>query len=89
MAGVLIVEAMAQAGGIVTMMKEEKPEEKVAYFMSIEKAKFRAPVRPGDQMRFEVEVIRSKGPIGVCACKAFVEGKVVCEAEVMFTIMDR
>jgi UDP-3-O-[3-hydroxymyristoyl] N-acetylglucosamine deacetylase / 3-hydroxyacyl-[acyl-carrier-protein] dehydratase len=89
MPGVLIVEAMAQAGGIVTMMREEKPEEKVAYFMSIEKAKFRAPVRPGDQMRFEVDVIKSKGPIGVCACKAFVEEKVVCEAEVMFTIMNR
>lgn len=89
MPGVLIVEAMAQAGGIVTMMREEKPEDKVAYFMSIEKAKFRAPVRPGDQMRFEVDVIKSKGPIGVCACKAFVEEKVVCEAEVMFTIMNR
>jgi UDP-3-O-[3-hydroxymyristoyl] N-acetylglucosamine deacetylase/3-hydroxyacyl-[acyl-carrier-protein] dehydratase len=89
MPGVLIVEAMAQAGGIVTMLNEENPGEKVAYFMSIDKAKFRAPVRPGDQMIFEVEVVRSKGPIGVCACKALVEGKVVCSAEVKFTIVDR
>lgn len=89
MPGVLIIEAMAQAGGIVTMLKEEKPEEKVAYFMSIDKAKFRAPVRPGDQMRFEIDVIRSKGPIGVCACKAIVDEKVVCSAEVKFTVVDR
>lgn len=89
MPGVLIVEAMAQAGGIVSMMKEDHPEEKVAYFMSIDKAKFRAPVIPGDQLRFEVNVIKSKGRIGVCDCKAFVEEKLVCSAEVMFTIMDK
>ena len=71
------------------MLKEETPENKVAYFMSIDKAKFRAPVFPGDQMRLEVEVIRSKGPIGVCAGKAFVGDKLVCEAEIKFTTMDR
>ncbi len=89
MPGVLIVEALAQAGGIVTMLKEENPEEKVAYFMSIDKAKFRAPVVPGDQLRFEVEVVKSKGPIGVCACKAYVDTKLVCSAEVKFTIVKK
>ncbi len=89
MPGVLIVEAMAQAGGIVTMLKEKNPEEKVAYFMSIDKAKFRAPVKPGDQLRFEIDVIKSKGPIGVCDCKAYVDGKLVCSAEVKFMVVDK
>jgi len=87
--GVLIVEAMAQTGGIVTMMKEKHPEKKVAYFMSIDKVKFRAPVLPGDQLRMEIDVVRSKGPIGVCSCKSYVGEKLVCEGEIKFTTMDK
>ncbi len=86
--GVLIIEALAQVGGIVTMNRAEN-RGKLAYFMSIDKAKFRAPVFPGDQMRMEVEVIKSKGKIGICAGKAYVGDKLVCEAEVKFAIMDR
>ncbi|MBU1862964.1 MAG: UDP-3-O-acyl-N-acetylglucosamine deacetylase [Candidatus Omnitrophica bacterium] len=89
MPGVLIIEAMAQAGGILTMLKEENQGDKVAYFMSIDKAKFRSPVVPGDQLRFDITMIRAKGRIGICACKAYVEEKLVCEAEVKFTVMDR
>lgn len=87
--GVIIVEAMAQAGGIVTMLNNKDGKEKVAYFMSIDKAKFRAPVLPGDQMRFEVEVVKNKGRIGVCEGKTYVGEKLVCEAELKFMIVDK
>ena len=86
--GVLIVEALAQVCGIVTMNKTEN-QGKLAYFMSIDKAKFRLPVFPGDQLRMEVEVIKQKGKIGQCAGKAYVGDRLVCEAEVKFAIMDR
>ena len=88
MPGVLIVEALAQVGGIV-VLRCEGNRGKLAYFMSIDKAKFRAPVLPGDQLRMEVDVIKAKGRFGVCACKAYVEKKLVCEADVKFTLVDR
>lgn len=87
--GVLILEAMGQAGGIMTMKSFDKPEEKVAYFMSIDKAKFRAPVTPGDTMRFEIEMTKQKGRIGVCNGKTYVGEKLVCEAELKFMIVDK
>ncbi|MFQ5747540.1 MAG: 3-hydroxyacyl-ACP dehydratase FabZ [Gemmatimonadota bacterium] len=89
MPGVLIVEAMAQAGGILAMSEVEDPARKVVYFMSLDGVKFRRPVTPGDQLRLEVEVIRLKGPI--CRMKGLgkVEDELVAEAQMMARIVDR
>jgi beta-hydroxyacyl-ACP dehydratase FabZ len=89
MPGVLIVEAMAQTGGCLMMGTMERPETKVVYFMALDRVKFRRPVRPGDQLRMEVEVIQVRG--ATCRMKgvATVEGNVVAEAEMMAQVVDR
>jgi 3-hydroxyacyl-[acyl-carrier-protein] dehydratase len=84
MPGVLIIEAMAQTGGILAI-KSAGQDNMGVYFMSIEKAKFRKPVVPGDQLRFEVEVIQRRGNIMRLSGKALVDGKAVAETE--FTAM--
>ena len=84
MPGVLTVEAMAQAAGILGM-KTLKVKNVDVYFMSIEKAKFRKPVVPGDQLRFDVSITKSRGKIFKFEGKAFVGDAVVSEAE--FTAM--
>ena len=84
MPGVLIVEAMAQAGGALLLTEVEDREGKLIVFTGIEKAKFRRPVVPGDQLRIEVEMLAWKKLAGIIAVriggKAFVDGKLVCEA---------
>ena len=91
--GVMILEGMAQAGGILAFksmdMTEEEAAEKVVYFMSIDKAKFRAPVRPGDRLDYEITVLKNKGPIWVLKGKAFVDGKLVTEAELKAMVVDK
>jgi beta-hydroxyacyl-ACP dehydratase FabZ len=89
MPGVLIVEAMAQTGGVLLLGELERPEEKVVYFMSLDAVKFRRPVVPGDQLRMEVEVLQNRG--STCRLKgmAYVEGKLVAEAEMMARIVDK
>jgi UDP-3-O-[3-hydroxymyristoyl] N-acetylglucosamine deacetylase / 3-hydroxyacyl-[acyl-carrier-protein] dehydratase len=89
MPGVLIVEAMAQVGGCLVMGTIERPETKVVYFMALDRVRFRRPVRPGDQLRLEVEVLQVRGP--TCRMKgvATVEGKVAAEAEMMAQVVDR
>lgn len=89
MPGVLIVEAMAQTGGMLLLDKVDDPGSKVVYFMSIDGVKFRKPVVPGDQLRFEVEMVRFRGR--TCAMKgvAYVDGQPVAEAEMMAAIVDR
>ncbi|MDH5805506.1 MAG: 3-hydroxyacyl-ACP dehydratase FabZ [Gemmatimonadota bacterium] len=89
MPGVLIVEAMAQVGGLLMMGTIEDPETKVVYFMSIDKVKFRKPVVPGDQLRFELELLQLKSKRCQMRGEAFVDGKKVAEAEMMATIIDR
>jgi 3-hydroxyacyl-[acyl-carrier-protein] dehydratase len=84
MPGVLTVEAMAQAAGILGM-KTLKVKNVAVYFMSIEKAKFRKPVVPGDQLRFEVSIMKTRGKIFKFEGKAFVGDAIVSEAE--FTAM--
>jgi 3-hydroxyacyl-[acyl-carrier-protein] dehydratase len=79
MPGVLIVEAIAQVAGILAFKSGAKGDS--VYFMSIEKAKFRKPVIPGDQLRLEVKVIKQRGNVWKCAGDAYVEGKLVAEAE--------
>lgn len=83
MPGVLIVEAMAQVSGILAFHSGAKGNS--VYFMSIEKAKFRKPVVPGDQLRFEVQVLQQRSNVWKFAAETYVEGKLVAEAE--FTAM--
>ena len=92
--GVMIIEGMAQAGGILafkSMGEEEQAntEDKVVYFMSIDGAKFRSPVRPGDRLEYRLEVLKHKGNIWVLAGKAFVDDKLVAEAELKAMIVDK
>jgi 3-hydroxyacyl-[acyl-carrier-protein] dehydratase len=82
MPGVLIVEAMAQAGGVL-VYKSAETDDNMVYFMSVEKAKFRKPVVPGDQLRLEVEALQSRGKVWKFKGEAKVDGKLVCEAEFM------
>lgn len=89
MPGVLIVEAMAQVGGMLLMGTVEDPDTKVVYFMSLDNVKFRKPVRPGDQLRFELEILQVRGKICRMQGVAKVEGEVVCEAEMAAIVRDR
>jgi beta-hydroxyacyl-ACP dehydratase FabZ len=91
MPGVLILEAMAQAGGILALKSgpDRGIQNKVIYFMSIDKAKFRKPVLPGDQLRFEVEITKLRANITVQKAQAKVDGAVVAEAELMAMIVDK
>ena len=89
MPGVLIVEAMAQAGGALLLTEIPDRADKLMVFTGIEEARFRRPVTPGDQVRFEVDVLlwRSRGV--KMQGKAFVDGKLVCEAIVMCQLVPR
>ena len=89
MPGVLIIEAMAQVGGMLLLGTIEDPEQKVVYFMSLDNVKFRRPVLPGDQLRCELEMLQNRGK--TCRMKgvAYVEGNVVAEAEMMARVVDR
>ena len=89
MPGVLLVEAMAQVGGMMMMGAVEAPEDKVVYFMSLDAVKFRRPVVPGDQVRFEVEMIKFGGKRAKMRGEGFVDGKKVVEGEMMAQIADR
>jgi len=89
MPGVLITEAMAQVGGVLLMSSVENPETKLVYFSGIDGARFRKPVTPGDQLRFELEMIKLRGPICKMSGVAYVDGVKVAEAELMSTIVDR
>ena len=85
MPGVLIVEAMAQAGAVAVLSMEQF-KGKTAYFGGIDKAKFRRKVVPGDTLRIEVEIIKLKMNAGIGKGTAYVDGKKACEAEITFLI---
>lgn len=85
MPGVLIIEALAQVGA-VSILSQEEYKGKIAYFGSINSAKFKKKVVPGDILRLEVEIIKKKGPIGVGKAVATVDGKVAVIAELTFAI---
>jgi len=92
MPGVLIVEAMVQCGCILLLNTIENPEDKLAYFASIEKAKFRKPITPGDQLVFEMELVSIKRNICKLAGKAYknqIGGDVACEGVFMAAIVDK
>lgn len=88
MPGVLIVEAMAQVGGVL-MLSPTGNRGKLAFFMAADKVKFRKPVVPGDQLRIEVEVGKIRSRTGQVITKATVDGEVVAEAELMFALVER
>ncbi len=91
--GVMILEGMAQAGGILAFesmdMTKEEAAQKVVYFMSIDKAKFRAPVRPGDKLEYRISVIKQKGAIWMLEGKAYVDDALVSQAELKAMIVDK
>jgi 3-hydroxyacyl-[acyl-carrier-protein] dehydratase len=89
MPGVLVVEAMAQAGGIIMMAEMSDRHEKLVVFTGIEKAKFRRPVTPGDQLRIEVEVLSFRTRYGRIQAVATVDGKKACEATLTCSVVTR
>ncbi|HEX9705593.1 MAG TPA: bifunctional UDP-3-O-[3-hydroxymyristoyl] N-acetylglucosamine deacetylase/3-hydroxyacyl-ACP dehydratase [Gemmatimonadales bacterium] len=91
MPGVLIIEAMAQVGGMLLMshFEGQDVDNKVVYFMSLDHVKFRRPVLPGDQIRFELEMIQFRGKTCKMKGTGFVDGQVVAEAEMMAMVADR
>ena len=89
MPGVLVVEAMAQAGGIIMLAEIPDREKKLVVFTGIERAKFRRPVTPGDQLRIEVDVLAFKLRAGRIEGKAFVDGKLACQAILTCQVVPR
>jgi len=89
MPGVLVVEAMAQAGGVLLLTEFPDREHKLLLFTGIERAKFRRPVTPGDQLRIEVDVLVWRGNAGRMQGKAYVGEKVACEAVITCRLLDR
>jgi UDP-3-O-[3-hydroxymyristoyl] N-acetylglucosamine deacetylase / 3-hydroxyacyl-[acyl-carrier-protein] dehydratase len=89
MPAVLITEAMAQCGGVLLMSSVPNPKTKLVYFSGIDGARFRKPVVPGDQLRFELELIKLRGPLCKMKGVALVDGEKVAEADLMSTIVDR
>jgi UDP-3-O-[3-hydroxymyristoyl] N-acetylglucosamine deacetylase/3-hydroxyacyl-[acyl-carrier-protein] dehydratase len=89
MPGVLIIEAMMQAGGLLLMDMVENPGEKVVYVMSLDNVKFRRPVTPGDQLRFELVMLQFRRHVCRMRGVGYVDGMVVAEAEMMARIVDR
>src|SRR5579862_8122367 len=89
MPGVLIVEAMAQTAGVLVLKSIPDRESKLVLLVSIEYAKFRRPVRPGDQLRMELNMLKRKASVAKMSGKATVDGVIVAEAEVMCKLADK
>ena len=92
--GVMIIEGMAQAGGVLAFesmnkTEQESSKEKVVYFMSIDKAKFRNPVRTGDRLVYRLKVLKHRGNIWILEGKSYVDEKLVAEAELKAMIVDK
>src|SRR5699024_9662189 len=85
MPGVLIIEALAQVGAVAVLKKEEN-QGKLAFFTGIDKCRFKRQVKPGDQLRLEVEMTRVRGLVGKGKAVATVNGELVAEAEIMFAL---
>jgi len=89
MPGVMIIEAMAQTGGLLLLNTIENADDKLAFFMSINDVKFRKPVIPGDQLRMEIEMLSFKRSMIKIAGKAFVDGKLVAEGKFIAAVVDK
>jgi len=88
MPGVLVVEALAQAGGYLLFSQVEDREGKLIYFSGIDNCRFRKPVVPGDQLVFEVEVVAVRRTFAKIHGRALVDGEVVCEADLMSVMVE-
>ncbi len=89
MPGVLIIEALAQCGGLLLMGGLKNPEDKVIYFLSVDGVKFRRPVIPGDQLILELDLVQGRGKRGKLKGVARVDGTVAAEATILGQVMDR
>ena len=89
MPGVLVIEAMAQAGGVLLMHDVPDRKNKLIYFTTINKAKFRRPVVPGDQLRIEIDILRLREVFCKQSARALVDGQLVAEAVLSSAMMDR
>ena len=89
MPGVLIIESMAQIGGFLMLHSIEDPQKVLPFFASIDKARFRSPVVPGDTLKIEAEMIKMKGKVAKIRAKGFVKDNMVSEAELMFIMQDK
>jgi len=89
MPGVLQIEAMGQVGGLLLMNSVPDPEDKVVYFIGLDKIKFRKPVTPGDQIRFELEMVKLRGRTCKMKGETFVDDVLIAEAEMMAMVMDK
>jgi len=91
--GVMILEGMAQAGGILALkssgLTDEEIKQKVIYFMSIDGAKFRQPVKPGDKLEYRIKVLKLRKNLIVLEGKAYVDDKLVSEAELKAMVVDK
>jgi len=88
MPGVLLLEAMAQVGGIALLYNSEF-RHCFPYFGGMNRVKFRRPVVPGDQLRMEAEIYKVRGNMGKAKTKAFVDGQLVAESEFVFVLMQK
>jgi len=89
MPGVLVIEAMAQAGALLLLTEIEDRANKIMVFTGIERAKFRKPVTPGDQLRIEVDVLAFRRTAGKISCVAYVGDKRACEAVLTCQVVDK
>jgi beta-hydroxyacyl-ACP dehydratase FabZ len=89
MPGVMILEAMAQAGSFLILNSIDDPMKKNLFFTSVDKTKFRVPVIPGDQLRIEMQLVKFKLGTAKLQGKAYVGDRVVCEAVIMANVVDR
>ena len=89
MPGVLLVEAMAQAGGCLLLGRVEDHDNKLVYFSGIDNCRFRRPVVPGDQVIFEVDVLSVRRNFAKLHGRATVDGQIACEAELLSAMVDR
>ncbi|MFZ0392125.1 MAG: bifunctional UDP-3-O-[3-hydroxymyristoyl] N-acetylglucosamine deacetylase/3-hydroxyacyl-ACP dehydratase [Calditrichia bacterium] len=89
MPGVIIIEGMAQTGGIMLLNSEDNPADKIVYFMGMDNVRFRKPVLPGAQLVYELELLKRRSSSVKMQGKAFVNGELVAEADLMAAILDR
>lgn len=88
MPGVLVIEAMAQAGGVLLYNSIPDPDTKLVLLSKINNAKFRRPVTPGDQLIFHIELLKAKNKFCQVQCTAYVADQIVAEAEILASLMD-
>ena len=89
MPGVLIVEAMAQAGGVLAFLSADPNKDYLVYFTGVDEVRFRRPVRPGDQLIFELAKLRRRGLLWRFRGEAYVDGKLVCEGVLSATLVEK